>query len=211
MTRFLGKAPLSVTTGIPGWETPAEEVDLISLASGLNPNSVIVEIGGEYGRSASQFAVAVKDIGGVKIFTVDVFPKDHHFGADYGGLLEVYRKNIDKSGLSRLVEITAIQGQSHLIAKDWKLKIDLLFVDGDHSYGGCKRDLESWVPHVKEGGTIVIHDYAKDENSHPLHHDVKRAVDEWHAETKYSMSHGADSLVWFLKPKKKRRTRRKTK
>jgi hypothetical protein len=36
--------------------------------------------------------------------------------------------------------------------------IDLLFVDGDHSYEGCLRDLENWWPHVVPNGHVVLHD-----------------------------------------------------
>lgn len=58
-----------------------------------------------------------------------------------------------------------IQGDSVEVSKIWesgKLEagklIDVLFIDGDHSYEGCKRDIEAWVPFVKEGGTILFHD-----------------------------------------------------
>ena len=38
-------------------------------------------------------------------------------------------------------------------------KSDLLFIDGDHSYEGCRRDVESWIPHLNTGGLIAMHDY----------------------------------------------------
>lgn len=36
--------------------------------------------------------------------------------------------------------------------------IDLLFIDGDHTYEGVKQDFEMYNPLVKEGGLIVFHD-----------------------------------------------------
>lgn len=36
---------------------------------------------------------------------------------------------------------------------------DLVYIDADHSYEGCKRDLEDWYPKVKEGGFLVGDDY----------------------------------------------------
>jgi hypothetical protein len=36
--------------------------------------------------------------------------------------------------------------------------IDLLFVDGDHSYEGCLNDLENWYPKLIPGGQVVLHD-----------------------------------------------------
>jgi predicted O-methyltransferase YrrM len=36
--------------------------------------------------------------------------------------------------------------------------LDLLFVDGDHSYDGVKKDFEMYSPLVARGGTIAFHD-----------------------------------------------------
>lgn len=38
--------------------------------------------------------------------------------------------------------------------------LDLLFIDGDHSYEGVKRDFEMYAPLVRPGGLIVLHDIA---------------------------------------------------
>ena len=37
-------------------------------------------------------------------------------------------------------------------------KADLLFIDGDHSYKGVKKDWEMYSPLVKKGGLVVFHD-----------------------------------------------------
>jgi hypothetical protein len=39
-------------------------------------------------------------------------------------------------------------------------KLDLLFVDGDHSYEGVKRDFEMYSPLVRKGGLVAFHDVA---------------------------------------------------
>ena len=36
--------------------------------------------------------------------------------------------------------------------------IDLLFIDGDHSYEGVKQDYLTYAPLVLDGGLIVLHD-----------------------------------------------------
>lgn len=48
--------------------------------------------------------------------------------------------------------------------KDWigVHKLDLLIIDGDHSYEGVKRDLDAWLKHVKPNGLIFLHDYDAD-------------------------------------------------
>lgn len=37
-------------------------------------------------------------------------------------------------------------------------KIDFLFIDGDHTYEGVKRDFEMYSPFVKRRGLVVFHD-----------------------------------------------------
>lgn len=36
--------------------------------------------------------------------------------------------------------------------------LDFVYVDADHSYEGCKRDLLAWLPKIKKGGFITGHD-----------------------------------------------------
>lgn len=37
-------------------------------------------------------------------------------------------------------------------------KVDLVFVDGDHSPEGCREDFAVWSPHVSPAGAIAFHD-----------------------------------------------------
>ena len=63
--------------------------------------------------------------------------------------------------------------------------LDFVFIDGDHSYDGCKRDIAAWTPKVKLGGWIGGHDYSE-------RWGVKRAVDE----TTQEVERDADA-TWF--------------
>ena|SRR3990167_7725033 len=49
-----------------------------------------------------------------------------------------------------------IQGDSRTIklAKT----VDVIFIDGDHSYEGCKADVDNWYPQMKENGVMLFHD-----------------------------------------------------
>ena len=40
-------------------------------------------------------------------------------------------------------------------------KVDFLFIDGDHTYEGVKRDFNKYSSLVKEGGIIALHDIAE--------------------------------------------------
>jgi hypothetical protein len=37
--------------------------------------------------------------------------------------------------------------------------LDFVFIDADHSYKGCKADIEAWEPKVRVGGMVSGHDY----------------------------------------------------
>ena len=39
-------------------------------------------------------------------------------------------------------------------------QLDFLFIDGDHSYEGVKKDFEMYSPLVRKGGIIAFHDIA---------------------------------------------------
>lgn len=61
---------------------------------------------------------------------------------------------------------------------------DLIYVDGDHSYEGVKKDLELSLLKVKKGGYICGHDYTN--NMFP---PVVRAVNEFIERTNLSISY----------------------
>jgi predicted O-methyltransferase YrrM len=43
--------------------------------------------------------------------------------------------------------------------------VDLLFLDGDHSYDGVRADFENYAPLVRPGGLIAFHDV--ESTNHP--------------------------------------------
>jgi len=60
-----------------------------------------------------------------------------------------------------------------------KSKIDVLFIDGDHSYEGVKRDFQLYSGLVRKGGIIALHDVA-------VHKDEKCTVNLFWDELKKS-------------------------
>ena len=62
--------------------------------------------------------------------------------------------------------------------------IDVLYIDGDHSYAGCRTDLLMGLRLVKPGGWICGHDYEINPAKTPHRYDfgVGRAVDTFCAE-----------------------------
>lgn len=83
------------------------------------------------------------------------------------GCLEGERQAVFNAGLGHLIgdRLKQICGDSKVVGKSWVGDpIELLFIDGDHSYEGCLGDLVAWTPHVSPGGLIIIHDYKKEDD-----------------------------------------------
>jgi len=72
---------------------------------------------------------------------------------------------------------------------------DFIFVDGDHTYAGCKSDLEAADRLRCERGCVICgHDYATD---NPGQCGVTRAVDEFCKDRGFSIHHTTGS-VFFI-------------
>lgn len=76
--------------------------------------------------------------------------------------------------------VLLVQAFSHEVAQHWtnpdvgsRKSIGLLFVDGDHTKEGARRDIEAWAPHLAPGAVIAVDDYG-----HPDWPGVAQAVDE---------------------------------
>ena len=168
-----GNAPRSVITSVPGWETEAEQRYLVELAKTVPADGLIVEIGAEWGQSASLWSYTMMGLphgSSVDIVSIDTFQ---------GDMLGAHQRNLAEAGFNGRTK--QIVGDSKLVGEGWGSPIDLLFIDGDHSYAGAKSDIQLFTPHVKVGGLVVFHDVAQVTNlmPHHLHFEVTRALSEW--------------------------------
>lgn len=86
------------------------------------------------------------------------------FGGGYPG----WKKFIYRSFASRSQKIHLVRADSHSLTTRGKIKtilqgqsLDLLFIDGDHTYEGAKNDFEMYEPFVRQGGLVVLHDIVR--------------------------------------------------
>ena len=47
---------------------------------------------------------------------------------------------------------------SEAAARGWRLPVDLVFIDGDHTEAACRLDWDLWHPLVEPGGVVAFHD-----------------------------------------------------
>ncbi len=116
-----------------------------------------VELGSYMGDSYCAFcqSIAEQEVS-CEAFAVDLWEGDEHTGA-YGP--EVYAKLQDYhdpryAHFSRLMRMEFDEAQGSF--EDGS--IDLLHIDGLHTYEAVKHDYEFWRPKVSERGVIILHD-----------------------------------------------------
>jgi len=104
------------------------------------------------------------------------------------------RSTAQYSGRREILHMDSVEAAGHV--RDGSL--DWIFIDGDHSYEGCRRDIEAWEPNVKGGGWVSGHDYA------PEWPGVVQAVDEYVERTEAHLETGQNG-TWFVRKGLKRR------
>jgi cephalosporin hydroxylase len=86
-------------------------------------------------------------------------------GGRFGGGYTVFQIPIIRRMKMARQKLHLFRADSHRIETQIRVtralqgaQLDLLFIDGDHTYDGVKRDFEMYSPLVKKGGIVAFHD-----------------------------------------------------
>lgn len=155
---------------LDGWLSFAEGNFLYKSAKSCSGHGAVVEIGSWKGKSTIWLAHGLKDGKGGSVYAIDPHTgaPEHHeiFGTKDIWTFEDFKENIKKAGIDNFV--SPIVDRSENIAKNWNEKIELLWIDGAHSFEAAQKDFDSWFPHLMEGGIVAYHDATYD--------DVRRVI-----------------------------------
>jgi cephalosporin hydroxylase len=117
-------------------------------------SDTIVELGVDYGYSTFVFANALKGSNGT-IYGIDYFEGDIHTGNR-----NTYRDVMDLIQKNNVENIQIIKGDFTETSKSWNKSIDILHIDGLHTYDAVKNDFKCWSKFVNNDGIILFHDTA---------------------------------------------------
>jgi predicted O-methyltransferase YrrM len=160
---------------IDGWLTEHEALALFTCAAGIKAESpVVVEIGSYLGKSSVCIAGGLLFNPRGRLYCVDPFDQTDEdmylterdrkkVGSLYGRFVAntwEYRNLYIRKGFS-----SALADSSSI-----PRELDMLFIDGNHSYGAVRADIFNWVPRLKPGGILAMHDVElpPDGNPHVL-------------------------------------------
>jgi predicted O-methyltransferase YrrM len=118
---------------------------------------VVVELGTHVGLSALAMGLALRDLNdGGKLFAVDTWQGDQHSGR-YSE--DVYRTFLDRRARLGLDAVIVPMRMTFDEARE-KVpdKIDLLHVDGLHTWDAVNHDFGTYRPFVRSGGLVLFHD-----------------------------------------------------
>ena len=183
------EALFAFADAIRGFMPPDEGRALHNHASTVAAEGPFLEVGSYCGKSTVYLGAAAYQRGRL------LFAVDHHRGSEENqpgwewhepdlvdpasGLIDTlpeFRRTIRDSGLDGTV--VAVVGDSPSVASAWGTPLALVFIDGGHGVEPAHADYQGWVPHLAEGGTLLIHDVFPDpaDGGRPPFEIYQRAV-----------------------------------
>ena len=137
--------------------------NLYDIADQLPENCRILEIGAQFGGSGVLMALTVKDRGGV-VYSVDPgfvpVKKRPKYYEDFPILatLAQYMETAEKFGCEDIM--FPLAGTSVEVIPRWPEErlLDLVFIDGDHTYECVKQDMQ-WLQFTKFGSMVALDDW----------------------------------------------------
>lgn len=140
-------------------QTSEQECRLLFELASQVEQGCIVEVGSYRGRSTVALAYGVIASGSL----APVYALDPHepFQGILGRLFGpkdrcAFFRNMLNAGACEVVRLVNLS--SEVVTANWPFPVSLLWLDGDHTYEGVRRDFDCWDPHVVKGGVVAFHD-----------------------------------------------------
>lgn len=156
LNRYLGPAAHIYTyTSAPERLLLFEEA-LATLRCG-NASGLLLEVGSYLGASAAVLAEALRwerRTAEGRVYCIDTWEND----AMSEGRCDTYEQFLGNTARWRQL-IVRLRGPSIEVELPTDRSLDLVFIDGDHSYEAARADVDRFAPRVAQGGRLVLHDH----------------------------------------------------
>jgi len=176
------------SVGDSDYATPRDEAVLVDMVKKIveteNGFPTIVEVGSFLGNRAKAMVHAA--FGRVKVICVDVWVGMSFDRASVNcmkfDVFAAFNENCQAEIKDQL--IVPLRGTSALVAELFNRnghagKLDMVYIDADHSYESVLADIRAWLPLVRPGGIICGHDFdILDSSGNVMFPGVRKAVEE---------------------------------
>lgn len=175
-----------------GW-SPSHKI----LTGLINKNQICtaIEIGVAYGANSYSILknTRVKKLYGIDSYKhIQNYEDPMNYSQEDFNSLYLYVTNKFKYLKNRY---TLIRKSSFEASKVIENKVDLIYIDADHSYKGITQDLYLWFQKVKDGGIMSGHDY--DHRDFP---GVTKAVNKFFYNCGITVNYAGEGVWWVKKP-----------
>ena len=142
---------------------------------------IFVELGTHTGNSYFSFCQAVRDEGlTTRCYAVDTWKGDEHAGFYGDKVYEMVSRHNESQykSFSTLCRMTFDEA----LGRFQERSIDLLHIDGCHTYEVVRHDFESWMPKLAPGAFVLFHDiavYQKDFGVWKFWGELKEKYPRW--------------------------------
>ena len=154
---------------IKGFLAHEEGLFLYELTKKYCLKNFAVEVGSYCGKSACYIGQACKE-NQTYLMTIDHHrgseeqqygeeyfdPDEYNYDKEIVDTLPTLLKNIQKFRFEEV--ILPVVNSSELASKQIENNIDLVFIDGSHTFESARKDYVSWKNKIRIGGILAIHD-----------------------------------------------------
>ena len=170
---------------IPTWTSNSELEALLKLGLSSPRNSIAIEVGSYLGASTCYLVAGLAKVDG-RLFCVDTWQNE----TMPEGSCDTYSEFLSNTS-SLTPWITIVHKKScHVCQDDISGFVDLIFLDGDHSYPAVKEDFLHFSEWLADDGIIIFHDSK-------YFSGVIRTIGEALATGNWVIAGNLDNLCWL--------------
>ncbi len=154
---------------------------------------IFVELGTHYGNSYFMFCQAAKQESiNVKCHAVDTWQGEEHAGHYNEDVFNYVKKHNDDNynNFSTLLRMTFDEALNNFSNGS----IDILHIDGLHTYEAVKHDFETWLPKMAQNGIVLFHDTKVHDNDFGVWKLWSELIDEYKYTIEFDHSYGLGIL-----------------